>query len=59
NLDYAEELARLQRQEYEAHSVAAKHGFEFFVDSAALFPQANIEIRRNLVLAVGDPAGGG
>nr|GEZ95134.1 ribonuclease H-like domain-containing protein [Tanacetum cinerariifolium] len=28
NLDYAKELARLQRQEYEAHSAAAKHGFE-------------------------------
>nr|GFB20673.1 retrovirus-related Pol polyprotein from transposon TNT 1-94 [Tanacetum cinerariifolium] len=58
NLDYAEELARLQRQEYEAHSAAAKHGFEFFVDTAALLPQANIEIRRNLVPAGGDPAGG-
>nr|GEZ78897.1 putative ribonuclease H-like domain-containing protein [Tanacetum cinerariifolium] len=27
-------------------------------DTAALLPQANIEIRRNLVSAVGDPAGG-
>nr|GEX12801.1 hypothetical protein [Tanacetum cinerariifolium] len=34
NLDYAEELARLQRQEYKAHSAAAKHGFEFSVDTA-------------------------
>nr|GEZ23805.1 ribonuclease H-like domain, reverse transcriptase, RNA-dependent DNA polymerase [Tanacetum cinerariifolium] len=58
NLDYAEELARLQRQEYEAHSTAAKHGFEFFVDTAALLPQANIEIRRNLVPAASDHAGG-
>nr|GEY26587.1 hypothetical protein [Tanacetum cinerariifolium] len=58
NLDYAEELARLQRQEYEAHSVAAKHGFEFSIDTAALLPQANIEIHRNLVPAAGDPAGG-
>nr|GEV61817.1 retrovirus-related Pol polyprotein from transposon TNT 1-94 [Tanacetum cinerariifolium] len=58
NLDYAEELARLQRQEYEAHFVVAKHGFEFFVDIAALLPQANIEIRRNLVPAGSDPAGG-
>nr|GFD07605.1 hypothetical protein [Tanacetum cinerariifolium] len=58
NLDYAEELARLQRQEYEAHSVAANHGFEFSIDTAALLPQANIEIRRNLVPAAGDPAGG-
>nr|GEV21086.1 hypothetical protein [Tanacetum cinerariifolium] len=58
NLDYAEELARLQRQEYEAHSAAAKHDFEFSVDTAALLPQANIEICRNLVPATGDPAGG-
>nr|GEV88593.1 putative ribonuclease H-like domain-containing protein [Tanacetum cinerariifolium] len=58
NLDYAEELARLQRQEYEAHSAAAKHGFEFFVNTAALLPQANIEICRNLVPTAGDPAGG-
>nr|GEV17714.1 putative ribonuclease H-like domain-containing protein [Tanacetum cinerariifolium] len=57
NLDYEEELARLQRQEYEAHSAAAKHGFEFSVDTVALLPQAKIEIRRNLVPAAGDPAG--
>nr|GFB65248.1 hypothetical protein [Tanacetum cinerariifolium] len=57
NLDYAEELARLQREEYEAHSAAAKHGFEFSVDTAALLPQAKIEIRRNLVPAAGDLAG--
>nr|GFA43812.1 putative ribonuclease H-like domain-containing protein [Tanacetum cinerariifolium] len=57
NLDYAEELARLQRQEYEAHSAAVKHGFEFFVDTEALLPQAEIEIRRNLVPSAGDPAG--
>nr|GFC69419.1 hypothetical protein [Tanacetum cinerariifolium] len=56
NLDYAEELARLQRQEYKAHSTAAKHGFEFSVDTAALLPQADIEIRRNLVPAAGNPA---
>nr|GFD18402.1 hypothetical protein [Tanacetum cinerariifolium] len=42
----------------EAHSAAAKHGFEFSVDTAALLPQANIEIRKNLVPAAGDPAGG-
>nr|GEV25861.1 putative ribonuclease H-like domain-containing protein [Tanacetum cinerariifolium] len=57
NLDYAEELARLQRQEYEAHSTAAKPGFEFSVDAAALLPQAEIKIRRNLVPAAGDLAG--
>nr|GEV95589.1 ribonuclease H-like domain-containing protein [Tanacetum cinerariifolium] len=47
NLDYAEEVARLQRQEYEAHSAAAKHGFDFSDDTTAL----------NLVLVAGDPAG--
>nr|GEY84560.1 hypothetical protein [Tanacetum cinerariifolium] len=57
NLDYAEELARLQRQEYEAHSAAAKPGFEFSVDTAVPLPQADIKICRNLVPAVGDPAG--
>nr|GFD29384.1 retrovirus-related Pol polyprotein from transposon TNT 1-94 [Tanacetum cinerariifolium] len=29
NLDYAEVLARLQRQEHKAYSAAAKYGFEF------------------------------
>nr|GEX75524.1 ribonuclease H-like domain-containing protein [Tanacetum cinerariifolium] len=58
NLDYTKELARLQRQEYEAHFAAAKHGFEFSVDTAALLPQANTKIHRNLVHAAGDPAGG-
>nr|GEX52756.1 retrovirus-related Pol polyprotein from transposon TNT 1-94 [Tanacetum cinerariifolium] len=57
NLDYPEELARLQRQEYEAHSAIAKHGFEFSDDTAALLQQAAIETRRNLVLAARDPAG--
>nr|GFB39941.1 putative ribonuclease H-like domain-containing protein [Tanacetum cinerariifolium] len=57
NLDYAAELARLQSQEYESHSAAVKHGFEFSVDTAALLPQAEIKIHRNLVPAMGDPAG--
>nr|GEU41690.1 ribonuclease H-like domain-containing protein [Tanacetum cinerariifolium] len=48
---------QVQRQEYEAHSAAAKHGFEFFDDTAALLHQAAIETHRNLVLAAGDPAG--
>nr|GEW56784.1 retrovirus-related Pol polyprotein from transposon TNT 1-94 [Tanacetum cinerariifolium] len=55
NLDYAEELTRLQIQEYEAHSAAAKHGFEFSDDTAALLHQAAIETRMNLVLAEGGP----
>nr|GFA31344.1 hypothetical protein [Tanacetum cinerariifolium] len=57
NLDYTEELARLQRQEYEAHYVIAKDGFKFSVDTAAPLPQADIELRRNLVPAAGDPTG--
>nr|GEW60294.1 putative ribonuclease H-like domain-containing protein [Tanacetum cinerariifolium] len=57
NLDYVEELALLQRKEYEAHYAAAKHGFEFSDDTAALLHQAAIDTRRNLVHAVADPAG--
>nr|GEY38645.1 hypothetical protein [Tanacetum cinerariifolium] len=49
--------SKLQRQEYEAHSASAKHGFEFSIDTAALLPHATIEIHRNLVPAAGDPAG--
>nr|GEY01021.1 hypothetical protein [Tanacetum cinerariifolium] len=57
NLDYAEELARLQKQEHEAHSAAAKYGFEFSNKTTEMLHQAKIETRRNLVLAAGDPAG--
>nr|GEV57069.1 hypothetical protein [Tanacetum cinerariifolium] len=57
NLDYAEELARLQKQEHEAHSAAAKYGFEFSNRTAEMLHQAEIETRRNLVLAAGDLAG--
>nr|GEZ19079.1 ribonuclease H-like domain-containing protein [Tanacetum cinerariifolium] len=57
NLDYAEELARLQREEHEAHSAAAKYGFDFFDETAEMLHQPEIETRRNLVLAAGDPAG--
>nr|GEU62034.1 ribonuclease H-like domain-containing protein [Tanacetum cinerariifolium] len=57
NLDYAEELARLQKQEHEAHSAAAKYGFEFSNETAEMLHQADIITCRNLVLAAGDPAG--
>nr|GFA91021.1 ribonuclease H-like domain-containing protein [Tanacetum cinerariifolium] len=57
NLDYAEELARLQRQEHEAHSAAAKYGFEFSDETTEMLHQAEIETRRNMVLAAGDPTG--
>nr|GEV71927.1 hypothetical protein [Tanacetum cinerariifolium] len=58
NLDYAEDLARLQRKEHEAHSAAAKYGFEFSDATAEMLHQAEIETHRNLVLTAGDPAGG-
>nr|GEZ31447.1 hypothetical protein [Tanacetum cinerariifolium] len=57
HLDYAEELARLQRQEHEAYFTAEKYVFEFSNEAAEMLHQAEIETRRNLVLAVGDPAG--
>nr|GEX05814.1 putative ribonuclease H-like domain-containing protein [Tanacetum cinerariifolium] len=57
NLDYAEELARLQRQEHEAHSAAAKYGFEFLDETTEMLHQAEIETHRILVLAAGDHAG--
>nr|GEV61105.1 putative ribonuclease H-like domain-containing protein [Tanacetum cinerariifolium] len=57
NLDYTEELARLQKQEYEAHSAAAKYGFEFTNETTEMLHQAEIGTRRNLVLTAGDPAG--
>nr|GEY02617.1 retrovirus-related Pol polyprotein from transposon TNT 1-94 [Tanacetum cinerariifolium] len=57
NLDYAEELPRLQRQEHEAYSTAAKSGFEFSNETAEMLHQAEIETHRNLVLAAGDPVG--
>nr|GEU90001.1 hypothetical protein [Tanacetum cinerariifolium] len=57
HLDYAEELARLQRQEHEAHSAAKKYGFEFSNETAEMLHQVNIKTRMNLVLAAGDPAG--
>nr|GFB54995.1 hypothetical protein [Tanacetum cinerariifolium] len=57
HLDYAEELARLQRQAHEAHSTAEKYGFEFSNETVEMLHQVKIETRRNLVLAAGDPAG--
>nr|GEW06259.1 copia protein [Tanacetum cinerariifolium] len=57
NLDYAEELARLQKQEHEAHSAAATYGFEFSNETAEMLHQAEIATHRNLVLATGNLAG--
>nr|GEZ74325.1 retrovirus-related Pol polyprotein from transposon TNT 1-94 [Tanacetum cinerariifolium] len=47
----------LQRQEHEAHSAAAKYGFEFSNETAEMLHQADIKTCRNLVLAARDPAG--
>nr|GEY80351.1 ribonuclease H-like domain-containing protein [Tanacetum cinerariifolium] len=57
NLNYAEELARLQRQEHKAHSATVKYGFEFTNKTTEMLHQAKIGTRRNLVLVAGDPAG--
>nr|GEX91920.1 hypothetical protein [Tanacetum cinerariifolium] len=57
NLDYAEELARLQKQEHKAHFEATKYGFEFSNETSEMLHQVEIETRRNLVLTAGDPAG--
>nr|GFA75080.1 retrovirus-related Pol polyprotein from transposon TNT 1-94 [Tanacetum cinerariifolium] len=54
NLDYVEELARLQRQEYEAHSTAAKHDKNF---RRSLVPAGDI-VSTCGVPAGSDPAGG-
>nr|GEX33488.1 hypothetical protein [Tanacetum cinerariifolium] len=56
NLDYAEELARLQRQEYEAHSAATKQGFEFSDDTTALIVSTG-GVPAGSVPASGVPAG--
>ncbi|GJR79203.1 putative ribonuclease H-like domain-containing protein [Tanacetum coccineum] len=51
NSDYAEELARLQRQEHEANDTAEKYGFGFSKDTEEHLRQADIEARRNMVSA--------
>nr|GEU84460.1 retrovirus-related Pol polyprotein from transposon TNT 1-94 [Tanacetum cinerariifolium] len=56
HLDFVKELARLQRQEHEAHSIAEKYGFEFSNETAEMLHQAKIETHKNLVLAARDPA---
>nr|GFC52581.1 hypothetical protein [Tanacetum cinerariifolium] len=42
---------------FSAHSAAAKYGFEFSNETAEMLHQSEIETRRNLVLATGDPTG--
>ncbi|GKE31651.1 hypothetical protein Tco_1450973, partial [Tanacetum coccineum] len=57
NADYAEELAKLQRQEYEAKDAAARYGYLFSQATAEILSQAEAEIRNQGVSAVRDPAG--
>ncbi|GKB66301.1 hypothetical protein Tco_0927713, partial [Tanacetum coccineum] len=54
---YAEELAKLQRQEYEAKDAAARYGYLFSQATAEILCQAEAEIRNQGVSAVKDPAG--
>ncbi|GJS11903.1 putative ribonuclease H-like domain-containing protein [Tanacetum coccineum] len=57
NADYAEELAKLQRQEYEAKNAAARYGYLFSQETANILSQAKAEIRNQGVSANRDPAG--
>ncbi|GJR88351.1 putative ribonuclease H-like domain-containing protein [Tanacetum coccineum] len=57
NADYAEELAKLQRQEYEAKDAAARYGYLFSQATTEILCQAEAEIRNQGVSAVKDPAG--
>ncbi|GJW48391.1 putative ribonuclease H-like domain-containing protein [Tanacetum coccineum] len=57
NADYAEELAKLQRQEYEAKDAAARYGYLFSQATAEILCQAEAEVRNQGVSAVKDPAG--
>ncbi|GKE62614.1 putative ribonuclease H-like domain-containing protein, partial [Tanacetum coccineum] len=57
NADYAEELAKLQRQEHEAKDAAARYGYLFSQATAEILCQAEADIRDQGVSAVKDPAG--
>ncbi|GJX13455.1 putative ribonuclease H-like domain-containing protein [Tanacetum coccineum] len=57
NADYAEELAKLQRQEYEAKDAAARYGYLFSQETAEILSQAEAEIRNQGVFADRDPTG--
>ncbi|GJR32524.1 putative ribonuclease H-like domain-containing protein [Tanacetum coccineum] len=57
NADFAEELAKLQRQEYEAKDAAARYGYLFSQATAEILSQAEAEIRNQGVSADRDPAG--
>nr|GFC35787.1 retrovirus-related Pol polyprotein from transposon TNT 1-94 [Tanacetum cinerariifolium] len=57
NADYAEELARLQRQEYEAKDAAERYGYLFSQETADILGQAEAAIRKNGVFTALDSAG--
>nr|GFD17672.1 hypothetical protein [Tanacetum cinerariifolium] len=57
NADYAEELSRLQRQEYEAKDAAERYGYLFSQEIADILRQAEADIRKNGVSAALDYAG--
>ncbi|GKE52186.1 hypothetical protein Tco_1487342, partial [Tanacetum coccineum] len=57
NADFAEELAKLQRQEHEAKDAAARYGYLFSQTTADILSQAEAEIRNKGVSADRDPAG--
>nr|GFD62095.1 hypothetical protein [Tanacetum cinerariifolium] len=57
NADYAEELARLQRQECEAKDAAERYGYLFSQETADILSQAEADIRKNGVSAALDSAG--
>ncbi|GJU68658.1 hypothetical protein Tco_1254917 [Tanacetum coccineum] len=57
NVDYAEELAKLQRQEYEAKDAAARYGYLFSQETAEILSQAEAKIRNQGVSADRDPVG--
>ncbi|GKG30990.1 hypothetical protein Tco_0423478 [Tanacetum coccineum] len=51
NADYAEELAKLQRQEYEAKDATARYGYLFSQATAEILCQAEAEIQNQGVSA--------
>nr|GEY47217.1 nucleotide-binding alpha-beta plait domain-containing protein [Tanacetum cinerariifolium] len=56
NADYAEELARLQRQEYEAKDAVERYGYLFLQETSDILRQAEADIRKNGVSATLDSA---
>ncbi|GKB51869.1 hypothetical protein Tco_0902622 [Tanacetum coccineum] len=56
NSDYAEELARLQRQEHEANATAEKYGFGFSKDTEEHLRQADMVHAGSIVPAASIPA---